>query len=106
MKVYVLIQEDRHYDTAVTVFADKQEAISTAAARIHRDVMRYRDDICDPISIEELAVAGAGAQDEYGRIGLTDFMRADTDADGGWLWYCNAYDDGPTARIIETNLVK
>lgn len=114
MKVYVLIQEDRRYDTAVTVFVDKAESIQTAASRIERDVNRCRkDDNVRELSVLEIAEYGVmtckevrGIErfpSEQDHFGLNDSMR---DGDEPWVFYCNAYDDGPTLRVVETNLVK
>lgn len=114
MKVYCLIQKDRHYDTAVTVFADKAESIQTAAARIERDVNRWRKDDGKPLlSVLEIAELGVMTEQqvreretfppESDHFGLHDSM---LQGDEPWVFYCNAYEDGPTFRVVETTLVK
>ncbi len=112
MKVYVLIQEDRHYDTAVTVFADKEEAIHTASARIQPDVNRFRTKM--KLSVMEIAELGAmTAQQILDHSGLLQSEREQfgvpglaVHGDDPWIFYCCAYDDGPTFRVVETDLLK
>ncbi len=111
MKVYVLIQEDRHYDTVVTVFKDRAESTQTAAARIQRDVNRWRAAYCkSQLAVEQIVELGVMLSDdmlvrdiEDESFGLTESMMS---GDEPWVFYCNAYDDGPTFRVVETDLVK
>lgn len=114
MKVYCLIQEDRHYNAEVTVFADKDEAIGTAAARIERDVNRFREvdkkPLLDVIDIAQLGVMTIkqirdreSSPPENDHFGLNEAM---INGETPWVFYCHAYDDGPTFRVVETELVK
>lgn len=89
MKVYVLIQEDRHYETDVDVFADKDEAIQTASARIERDVNRWCKST--PKTIEEIVAQGIARAETLG---------------GDYVWHINAYDDGPTFTLREKDVIK
>ena len=84
MKVYCLIQEDGHYETDVEVFADKEEAIFTAASRMSRSVPN--------MTLTEIQEQGLMLNDAHQRLGI--------------VWQFCPFDDGPTFTVAERTLQK
>lgn len=94
---YIVIQEDRHYDTDASVYADRDEAIRTAATRIMPDVNRDRERRGKPaVGVDEIIEVGTDRRGEHSWGGVTDNMNED-----GWCFNLCAYDDGPSVRVIE-----
>ncbi len=85
MKVYILILQDRHFDTETIPFATLDAAIAEGVRQLDECARHWderRPD--DP--------AAAGKQ-----------MNASMQS-AGWRWYLRTYDDGPSARVVEREL--
>lgn len=92
MKIYLLVEEDRHFDVEVTPYADADEAIQTAAMRADPFVNQDKAG-GEKLSLESII--------ELGKASLNEAMRQDY-----WIWNLTTYDDGPKFRVVERTLIK
>lgn len=73
--IYLLIVDDRHYDTEATPYLSADNAIAAGQQLIRDEAQRFGEE-----------------PDEE----LNDAMRRD-----GWVYYGKSFDDGPKAWVVQ-----
>lgn len=82
--VYIVITEDRHHDVQVDAFESVDRAVDYAVKTSAQYVNRYRDRLL--------------SDNEIRGLGFTLWLSRSLEQ-GGWLWYCAAYEEGPTYSV-------